>query len=204
MNRRMHKSTMNLSRGAIHFKRLFSLRQIGVGNCEPFTDRIIRKFLEIGEGVAARWIEMPQGVLLLQMVPGQPDSGAIYLYDREKQVFYMVGFDGPEDNLTVEEFNQLLKEYKLVQYAEQPSLIHSLASSPSSLRNHDAEQLRSSLRVQADQPEIQRLISLAANLFVSVPAASPSLVQGTTGPRQCRTVYRAKPVHVWFQRVGSA
>src|SRR5579864_582588 len=128
MNRRIRKSTMNLSRGAIHFKRLFSLRQIGVGNCEPFTDRIIRKFLEIGEGVAARWIEMPQGILLLQMVPRQPDSGAIYLYHRQHQVFYMVGFDGPEDNLTVEEFNQLLKEYELLRYAERPSLIHSPTS----------------------------------------------------------------------------
>jgi len=203
MNGRIHKSTMNLSRGAIHFKRLFSLRQIGIGDCEPFTDRIIRKFLEIGEGVAARWIEMPQGILLLQMVPGQPDSGAIYLYHRQHQVFYMVGFDGPEDNLTVEEFTQLLKEYKLLRYAEQPSLIHSPTTS-SSPQTQAVEQPAPSLRVQADQSEMQRLISLTANLFVTVPAASPDLHQGTAAPRQCRTLYRARPEHVWFQRVGSA
>lgn len=194
---------MNLSRGAIHFKRLFSLRQIGVGNCEPFTDRIIRKFLEIGEGIAARWIEMPQGILLLQMVPGQPDSGAIYLYDREKQVFYMVGFDGPEDNLTIEEFNQLAKDYQLVRFAEQPNLIHSLASSfPSSPQNHDEEQPSSSLRVQADQSE--RLISLAAKPLVTAPAVTLDRLQRTVAPKQCRTVYRSRPRHVWFQSVGSA
>ena len=192
---------MNLSRGAIHFHRLFSLRQLAIGNCEPFTDRVIRKFLEIGEGVAARWIEMPHGILLLQMVPGQPDSGAIYLYDRQKQVFYMVGFEGAEDNLTVEEFNQLLKEYKLLRYAEQPSLIHSPASS---LQTQAVEQPASSLGVQADQSEIQRLISLTANLFVTVPSASPDLHQGTAAPRQCRTLYRTRPRHVWFQRAGSA
>lgn len=198
---------MNLSRGAIYFHHLFSLRQLAIGNCEPFTDRIIHKFLEVGEAVAARWIEMPQGILLLQMVPGQTDSGAIYLYDREKQVFYMVGFDGPEDNLTVEEFNQILKEYKLLRYVEQPNLIHSPASSspsPSSLQNHDAEQSISSLRIQADPSEVQRLISLAANLFVTAPATQPDLLQRNAVPRQCRTVHRRRPGHVWFQRVGSA
>jgi hypothetical protein len=196
---------MNLSRGTIYFHRLFSLRQLAIGSCEPFTDRIIGKFLEIGEAVAARWIEMPQGILLLQMVPGQPDSGAIYLYDREKQVFYMVGFDGPEDNLTIEEFNQLAKDYQLVRFAEQPSLIHSLASfSPSSPQNHAEEQPTPSRRIQADHSEIQRLISLAANLFVTAPAAAPDVLQRTAGPRQCRTVYRTRPRHVWFQSVGSA
>src|SRR5215813_2315199 len=159
MQRRTAKSTMNLSRGAIHFRRLFSLRQLAIGNCEPFTDRIIRKFLEIGEGVAARWIEMPQGILLLQMVPRQPDSGAIYLYDRQAQVFYMVGFDGSEDNLTVEEFNQLLSEYKLIRYAEQPSLIHAPLST-----YHAVAPPTSATSARTEPPQVQGVMFLNTNL----------------------------------------
>ena len=186
---------MDLSRGAIHFRRLFSLGQLAIGNCEPFTDRIIRKFLEIGEGVAARWIEMPQGILLLQMAPGQPDSGAIYLYDRQAQVFYMVGFDGSEDNLTVEEFNQLLSEYKLIRYAEQPSLIHTPIST-----EHGVASPTPATTEHTEPTQVQGVMFLNSNLFVAIPDAIP---QPMTTPSRCRSMYHSLR-HVWFQRVGSA
>jgi hypothetical protein len=115
---------MNRSKGTMSFHRLFSASEIGIGaNADYFTTAVIRQFLKIGEAVAARWIEMPQGVLILQLVPGRADSGAIYLYDRRQQVFYMIGFDGPDDSLTLEEFNQLVVEYDLVRVAEHPNLI---------------------------------------------------------------------------------
>lgn len=186
---------MNLSRGAIHFHRLFSLRQLAIASCEPFTDRIIHKFLQVGEAVAARWIEMPQGILLLQMVPGRPDSGAIYLYDRQKQVFYMVGFDGPEDNLTIEEFNQLFSEYNLVRYAEQPSLIHSLLAAAA-----ETAPPTSILKLQTDNPGLPAFIILKAS--PTRPLAS-EIVHDTAKRRQCRSMYR-NTKHVWFQTAGLA
>jgi len=42
--------------------------------------------------MAERWIEMPKGILLLQTVPDQARSGAIYLYDRTRQIFFFVDF----------------------------------------------------------------------------------------------------------------
>ncbi len=119
---------MNHSRGALYFHRLFTVRELGLGTPEPFMDRVVRKFLQVGihdmaAAVAARWIEMPQGILIFQMNPGDPASGAIYLYDRKEEVFYMIGFDGAEDNLTLAEFDQLLSEYGLLRYAEQPKLL---------------------------------------------------------------------------------
>jgi hypothetical protein len=110
------------TRGAIRFHELFNLTALGLKDSGLYVDRIIREFLKIGEAVAARWIQMPRGILLLQVVPGRPDSGAIYLYDRAKQLFYMLGFDGPEDNLTPDEFDQLFGEYQLLRYAADPSL----------------------------------------------------------------------------------
>lgn len=115
------------SRGALYFHRLFSVAELGLGasSAEPHTNRLIREFLKIGEAVAGRWIEMPKGILILQMVADRPDTGAIYLYDRTEQVFHMIGFDGADDNLTIEEFNQLLEEYSLLKFAEHPGLIKS-------------------------------------------------------------------------------
>jgi hypothetical protein len=84
---------------------------------------VIKAFLGIGEAVAARWIQMPKAILLLQMAPENPASGAIYVYDRLRQDFYMLSFEGPEDTLTLEDFSQLLPEYDLLRYAEQPGLL---------------------------------------------------------------------------------
>jgi hypothetical protein len=114
---------MALSRGIITPHRLFTVKDMGLGNPEPHVDRVIRAFLSIGDAVAARWIQMPKAILLLQMAPENPASGAIYVYDRLRQDFYMLSFEGAEDTLTLEDFSQLLPEYNLLQYAEQPALL---------------------------------------------------------------------------------
>ena len=114
---------MERSRGNMTPHRLFSVRDMGLGNPEPHVDRVIKVFLGIGEAVAARWIQMPKAILLLQMAPENPASGAIYMYDRLHQDFYMLSFEGAEDTLTLEDFSQLLPEYNLLQYAEQPAML---------------------------------------------------------------------------------
>jgi hypothetical protein len=102
---------------------MFSVRELGLGSAETQVDKIIRVFLEIGEAVAARWIQMPEGILILQMVPENPSSGAIYFYDRARQEFYLFSFEGADDTLTVEEFTALVEEYSLLRYAEDPNLL---------------------------------------------------------------------------------
>ena len=83
----------------------------------------MKAFLNVGEALASRWIEMPRGILLLESVPDEPASGAIYLYDREGRIFYFVSFvDGRDDRLTVSEFDQLVAEYDLVSLAANPYL----------------------------------------------------------------------------------
>jgi len=114
---------MERSRGNINAHRLFSLKELGLGNSEPYVDRIIQAFLEIGEAIAARWIQMPKGILLMPVAPENPASGAIYVYDRQLQEFFLLSFDGPDDNLTAQEFAELFLEYNLLQYAERPALL---------------------------------------------------------------------------------
>jgi hypothetical protein len=115
---------MQLSRGTITPHRLFTVKDLALGNPEPHVDRVIKEFLAIGDAVAARWIQMPNAILLLQMAPEDPASGAIYVYDRLHQEFYLLSFEGAEDNLTLDDFCHLLPEYDLLRYAEQPALLH--------------------------------------------------------------------------------
>ena len=123
---------MALSRGTITPHRLFTVRELGLGNPEPHVDRVIREFLAIGDAVAARWIQMPKAILLLQMAPENPASGAIYVYDRQRQDFYILCFEEGEDTITSDEFVDLLREYNLLQYAEQPGLLLTHFQNPGS------------------------------------------------------------------------
>ena len=114
---------MQSSRGNLSVHRLFGIKELGLRDPEPYIDRVINMFLSIGEAVAARWIQLPKGVLLLQMDPNNAASGAIYVYDRTNQDFYMISFEGPDDTLTLDDFAKILPEYDLLRYAEQPALL---------------------------------------------------------------------------------
>jgi hypothetical protein len=119
---------MQQSRGSICPYRMFTVRDMGLSNPEPHVEHAIHEFLKLGEAVAALWIQMPNGILLFPTAPENPASGAIYVYDRIGQEFYMLGFDGPDDCLTVAEFLELFSEYNLLQYAEDPAALRALAS----------------------------------------------------------------------------
>lgn len=114
---------MYQSRGAVSFTPLFTTDEIGLRK-EASVEHVVKVFLNIGEAMAARWIEMPRGILLLQTVPDQPASGAIYLYDRERHIFFFVDFvDGRDDTLTATEFDQLVAEYDLVSCTANPAFL---------------------------------------------------------------------------------
>lgn len=111
------------SRGPIRFSLLFTTGDIGL-SANASVEHVIKVFLNTGEAIAARWIEMPKGILLLQAVPDQPASGAIYLYDRERRTFFFVDFlDGRDDDLTAPEFDRLVVEYDLVSWAANPRFV---------------------------------------------------------------------------------
>jgi hypothetical protein len=86
-------------------------------------EQTIAAFLEIGEAIATRWIQTSKGVLLLQMVPEDKASGAIYVLDRERDDWFMLSFEGCEDQFTSEEFDRVFSEYDLFRYVEQPGLL---------------------------------------------------------------------------------
>lgn len=86
-------------------------------------EQTIAAFLEIGEAIATRWIQTSKGVLLLQMVPDDRASGAIYVFDRQRDDWYMLSFEGCEDQFTPEQFDRVFSEYSLFRYVQQPGLL---------------------------------------------------------------------------------
>lgn len=86
-------------------------------------EQTVAVFLEIGEAIATRWIQTAKGVLLLQMVPDNQASGAIYVFDRQHDQWYMLSFEDCEDQFTSEKFDRAFSEYDLFRLVEQPGLM---------------------------------------------------------------------------------
>jgi hypothetical protein len=73
-----------------------------------------------------RWIEFPNSLLLLAIVSGNPQSGAIYVLDRKSGIWYAIDFEDQEyAGYNVEQFEALLKECSFLSLVERPVLLRS-------------------------------------------------------------------------------
>jgi hypothetical protein len=71
----------------------------------------------------ARWIEFPASVLLFLLVPGDPESGAVYVLDRKQGTWYAVDFDDEQfGGYSVSQLEQLLGECRFLDLVERPGL----------------------------------------------------------------------------------
>jgi hypothetical protein len=70
-----------------------------------------------------RWIEFPMSVLLFLLVPGDPESGAVYVMDRKNGSWYSVDFDDEQyGGYSVSQLEQLLRECRFLDLVERPGL----------------------------------------------------------------------------------
>ena len=70
-----------------------------------------------------RWIELPASVLLFLLVPGDPDSGAVYVLDRKKGIWYAVDFEDEQfGGYSVSQLEMLLKDCNFLDLIERPGL----------------------------------------------------------------------------------
>jgi hypothetical protein len=70
-----------------------------------------------------RSIELPASVLLFLLVPGDPDSGAVYVLDRKKGAWYAVDFEDEQfGGYSLSQLEMLLNDCKLLDLIERPGL----------------------------------------------------------------------------------
>ena len=71
-----------------------------------------------------RWIEFPASVLLFLLVPGDPESGALYVLDRKKGTWYAVDFEDEQyGGYSVGQLEMLLSECHFLGLVERPALL---------------------------------------------------------------------------------
>lgn len=110
---------MQLSLGKMSVSKIFDCRDDTAASIE----QTVATFLQLGDAIATRWIQTRKGVLVLQMVSDNSESGAIYVFDRQREQWYWVTFDECECEFTSEKFDHVFAEYGLFRLIEQPHLL---------------------------------------------------------------------------------
>jgi hypothetical protein len=84
----------------------------------------IATLIKVAENVEiVRWIELPVSVLLFLLVPGDPDSGAVYVLDRKNGTWYAVDFEDEQfGGYSVTQLEMLLKDCNFLDLIERPGL----------------------------------------------------------------------------------
>lgn len=101
--------------GSLHVDYVMSVTDLGLA---PKANRweVLRAFLDVGEARAERLVEDTGGFLLLQSVPGRPNTGAIYAYVERLQAFFWLRFEKKEDTLNGEDFQNALRIHHLARF----------------------------------------------------------------------------------------
>ncbi|MGB6132848.1 MAG: hypothetical protein WBG54_13790 [Acidobacteriaceae bacterium] len=99
--------------GSLHVDYIMSVTDLGLAARTNRWD-VLRAFLAAGEARAERLVEEEDGFLILQSVPGEPNTGGIYLFAEPLQSFFWLRFDLKEDTLNGNDFQIALRVYHLL------------------------------------------------------------------------------------------
>ena len=107
----------------VMFGRMMATPIVTVGGDANLQTAISSLLRAAEQAEIVRWIEFPNSVVICLMVPGDPESGAVYILDRKTGTWYSVDFDDKQyGGYSVSQLEQLLKECHFLDLAERPGL----------------------------------------------------------------------------------
>ncbi len=93
-----------------------------VGRC---SDGAVKRLLDVTEHPKIeKWVQFPKALFVFLIVPGDPESGAFYIYGRRARIWFWVDFDDEKfGGYTVNDFNRLVRECRFLDIVERPHLL---------------------------------------------------------------------------------
>ena len=87
----------------------------------------IARLLDVTEHPAiTKWVQFPKALFVFLVVPGDPESGAFYVFDRRREVWYWVDFEDEKfGGYTVSDFDHLVRQCRFLDMVERPDLLQS-------------------------------------------------------------------------------
>jgi hypothetical protein len=74
--------------------------------------------------VIQKWVQFPRALLVFLVVPGDAESGALYIYDRRSRIWFWVDFEDEKfGGYNVNDFERLLRDCKFLDIVERPHLL---------------------------------------------------------------------------------
>ncbi len=88
-------------------------------------EQAVARLLEITEHPAiTRWVQFPKSLLLFLTMPGDPESGAFYVYDRRSGAWFWVDFEDEKfGGYNTSDFEQLVRACSFLDLVERPDLL---------------------------------------------------------------------------------
>jgi hypothetical protein len=85
----------------------------------------VAKLLAVTEHPAIeKWVQFPRALLVFLVIPGDAESGAVYVYDRRSRVWFWVDFEDEKfGGYNVDDFEHLVRECKFLDIVERPHLL---------------------------------------------------------------------------------
>ncbi len=98
-----------------------------VGGC---ADEAVARLLDVTEQPRIeKWVQFPKAVFVFLIVPGDPESGAFYVYDRRARIWFWVDFEDEKfGGYSVGDFDRLVREGRFLDLVERPALLTSQAA----------------------------------------------------------------------------
>ena len=80
----------------------------------------VARLLELTEhATIAKWVQFPKTLLLFLMVPGDPESGAFYIYDRGTRTWFWVDFEDDRfGGYSLTDYESLIRECRFLDIVE--------------------------------------------------------------------------------------
>ena len=97
----------------------------GQGMPAPDLESAVARLLEATEQPnVVRWIQFPSAVLVFLLVPGDPESGAFYVYDRRSGTWFWLDFeDNKFGGYNEADFERLVRKSHFLRLVERPWLL---------------------------------------------------------------------------------
>jgi hypothetical protein len=91
------------------------------------SEQAVARLLDATEHPAiTKWVQFPQALFLFLTTPGDPESGAFYVYDRRSRAWFWVDFEDEKfGGYNSSDFEQLVRECRFLDIVENPQLLRS-------------------------------------------------------------------------------
>lgn len=92
-------------------------------------DQASRGLAERSEAQIVRWVQFAAGALFFTLVPGDSESGGVYILDRKEGIFYWLDFNDQKwGGYSLADYEALERTYRLSLLAQRPWLLKRLGA----------------------------------------------------------------------------